>query len=565
MHGGVASQGLRERIELQLRQRSSRADSSGPSPAADDLAPARAVSPRPEASGDPQPVAATRDTYIGLEPPGRPGETDVGATEYLFEQITRKLARTPATFAGTSGLDGAGNGNGDGDEPLNPAIPAGYAFLAQFAIHDLLRQGAEADLGDGADRRLLRTRPLALETLYGHGPAMQAGCYASAPGLRTDRHAEFPATRFRLAPADIGIGRATVEDGKCPVSIPLIADARNDDNAILSQFTALFQRVHNRAMDRLDHGRAAESPQASAMNFAVVRAALTHVYRRILRHDLLARLLDPTVRAYFEARHRAPAGPAGPGCATAADLAHAALRLGHAMIRARYCLSPDEPDSTPLHDILLHTPDRAPARPPSERDRPVAWGDFFDLPAGRRPQPSRRLSPALAEPLWDETLFPPPAPHKPAGLAYRDLLRCTVSGVHRIDALCARARKAYPDLAEASPWLGDTALRHDAMRLWIRSEPDVDFGEMEEGLVQNPPPVLYYLIEAAVATGGRTFGPLASLIVAESIFGILDAHPEAPSNSVVASEAAKVIFGTTVPRTMPELVLWLDDTGSAAP
>ncbi|WP_029059893.1 hypothetical protein [Stappia stellulata] len=500
-----------------------------------------------------------------MECPGTEGETDVAGTERLFGLLARKIENTPCPWSGQDG--------GHAKARLNPAIPAGYTYLAQFVMHDLVvNQPLGEGLPNGAGGTSLRARPLMLDTLYGYGPAVESGCYeAIAQGA--DRSG-WPRTRFRLDGVAGDDGAPPPDTARCPCrdigraveirngiarGTALVADVRNDDNAVLSQLTALFQIAHNLAMDRLETGREPATPEASALHFAVARSGLTHVYHRILRKDLLARLLDPAVRRHYEAVPGAGGALCDDGdpAAGIADLTQAVLSIGHAMVRDTHRFS-DAPDHAhSLRAVMERTSVRSPHHTPFNRDWIVCWSEFFDLGIVT-PQLSGRIAPCSDTPLWDETLFAPPVPGQPAGLAYRDLLRCTLSGVRKIDALCRIIAERRPDVRRLSPWLSEPGLREEAMRRWLDADKSVALSGLRRSVVTNPPPTLYHLAEAAAANDGYCLGPLASIIVADRIYNLLEAHESRPASNIVAAETAKVVFGSRVPASMPDLVRWIE-------
>ncbi|GGE95614.1 hypothetical protein H1W37_04090 [Stappia taiwanensis] len=539
MHGGLRGPSLRDKAQQRIR--SSPADET------------------PEVGGG---SLQAGEEYIGLEDQARPGCPDIPTSEHFFALLARKMERTRYPWS-------------DGDGHTNPHIPAGYTYLAQFVAHDLtVNNGVEESRAPNGASTHQRPRPLNLDTLYGDGPTVEPACFELVTRMPPALRSGWPKTRFRLdgiaednglRPADSArcprrdIGRALDQRAGVTRGTALIADTRNDDNAVLSQLTALFQIAHNLAMDRLEQGREPATPQASFLNFMAARGALTFVYHQILRHDLLPHLLDPHVRQHFETH-----GPIGPvrGETTHAPLAepdftNAAFRVGHAMVRERYAFTGPPPAEHRLIDVLRRTSERNPRRTPHGSDWIISWSNFFDTGPGS-PQPSARLSPQYEAALWDDTLFPPMETGTPPGLAYRDLVRCTLSGVRKISALSRHIESQAPALAACSPWLTDPAPRHAAMATWLDAEQSIDITPYRAIAIADPPPLLYFLVEAAASNNGHRSGPLASVVIANNIYLHLDDHTHKASNPVVAEEAAKVVFGPNVPNTMPELIKWTD-------
>lgn len=539
MHGGLRGPSLRDKAQQRARS----------SPEDETL----------DASGRSLPAG---EEYIGLEDKARPGRPDIPTSEHFFDLLARKMERTRYPWP-----DGGGH--------TNPHIPAGYTYLAQFVAHDLtVNNGVEESRAPNGTSTHQRPRPLNLDTLYGDGPTVEPACFELVTRMPPAVRSGWPKTRFRLdgiaednglRPADSArcprrdIGRALDQRGGVTRGTALIADARNDDNAVLSQLTTLFQIAHNLAMDRLEQGREAATPQASYLNFMAARGALTFVYHQILRHDLLPHLLDPHVRQHFETHGSVEPAQAGMASAplVGPDFTNAAFRVGHAMVRERYAFTGDPPSEHRLSDVLRRTSDRNPRRTPHGSDWIIAWSNFFDTGPGS-PQPSARLSPQYEAALWDDTLFPPMETGTPSGLAYRDLVRCTLSGVRKISALSRHIQHKTPALAACSPWLSASTHRHAAMATWLDADHSIDIAPYRAIAVTDPPPLLYFLVEAAASNNGHRLGPLASVVIARTLYQSLDAHAHKASNPVVAEEAAKVVFGPDVPKDMPELIKWIE-------
>ncbi|MBA5779110.1 hypothetical protein H2509_18425 [Stappia sp. F7233] len=457
---------------------------------------------------------------------------------------------------------------------VNPNIPAGYTYLAQFVAHDL---SVSSSVDEGVDTAIqtvnLRTYPLHLDCLYGYGPSFEPACYELRTAKPIAQRIGWPKTRFRLdaisnegfvRPDDSSagpkrdIGRLIEMRGPASVGVALIADVRNDDNAVISQLTALFQLAHNAAMDLLEGGNEPATPATSALNFTIARMALTQAYRKIIRHDLLPRLLSPAIREYYETSDNAGSLTCNPADRfVSAEFAQAAYRIGHAMIREAYLFCGNPPVEHVLSDVLRRNSERNPPKTPHNRDWIIEWSNFFEL-GETPPRPSGRLEPRYETPLFDDTLFPPVADGKPAGLAYRDLVRSSSGELRKIDAMCQEIAAKDPDLAARSPWLTDRGLRRHAVRKWLEASRANDLGDLADEVVNNPPPVLYFLIEAAAAEDGFRAGPLASVIMAEIFYKALRMERGRRLDGLTPSEAAGRVFGAAIPQSMPDLIRWVD-------
>lgn len=446
--------------------------------------------------------------------------------------------------------------NGDG---FNHAIPCGYTYLAQFAAHDMtLNSRPLPDAGGAGGPDNLRARPLMLDALYGGGPQALPHCHAQ-PDDPTE-----PAVKLRLEPVRIGsrkgpkrdIGRLMETANGRLRCIPLIADARNDDNAVISQVTALFIQVHNAAADRMPANWKAEERYLGA------RLATTAAYRSILRNDLLARLLDPATYGWYarqggEGRFLARNLKDRP---VTAEFAHSVWRMGHAMVRPEYRFNLRS-ESHPLDMVIERNAQKRPREMPFDREWIAQWPLFFDF-GKRKPQPSMLIGPSFAGPL--HRAFKLPSEGESGGLAKRDFQRGSASAVasvaHLRERIATLAPAAYPNRA----WLTDGRRHHAIVRAYLDQANEA--GRLTKSLVQSiisePPLGFFILVEAAAKPWcGRTLGPLGSMIAAETFFLALDDETSlaglAPHPDFGVTEALRAAFGD-VPQSMPALIRWLD-------
>ena len=220
----------------------------------------------------------------------------------------------------------------------NPNIPSGYTYFFQLVAHDLVNSTAFLSLSEGRLATIANTRsaPLRLETIFAEGPAARPELYERKtetsrfhPLLRVGPLREDGALviggsrRLRKERLDIARGICPFSNAPRETGLPeaIIGDARNDDHPLLSQLVVLFHYVHNTIVDSIAadpaHPLAGSPFDADHLNFLCARAATTLIYRNIIRHDLLKRLLHPDVRAAYEARAESGAGPNGVRRATA--------------------------------------------------------------------------------------------------------------------------------------------------------------------------------------------------------------------------------------------------------
>jgi hypothetical protein len=522
--------------------------------------PAHAIFETPHFPGFNQEVEDASSFYVGIEDPTT-GRTDIGQTTELFEALAIRLnGHAPSAV-----------------QPRfeNPNIPSGYTYLAQFAAHDLsINSEDRAEIGVDVNARNLMSAPLTLSSLYANGPTISSFCYQHAPNfspafarLRLERVGKEAAGAPRR-----DIGRLCEFEAAMPMSRPLTADARSDDNAVISQLVAMLSMIHNAAVDISAGNAPAESPYA---HYKRARLAATTVYRSILRNDLLRRLLDPEIFAYYNASNdpRRFLSGGSHGEPVTREFAHAVFRIGHSMVRPFYKFNAHS-ETHPIQRVLTRTSEMDPREVPLDRCWIAQWSRFFDIPGATAPgmlQRSMKIGPGYSSAL--NSHFKRPYESVGSGLAMRDLQRSAVSGIRKLSSL----REALDERMDADfphrAWLTDAQAHEAALEAWARRPTPIGgFGgvfpePMSElqiaEFARNPPLVLFALIEATLSPWhGERLGPLGSLILAETFFRALDDIASLRflhgRNGEGSGEAANMIFGRNPPTTMPELVLWLD-------
>ena len=290
----------------------------------------------------------------------------------------------------------------------NPGIPAGYTYLLQLVGHDLVQTStASPSFGaSGAGSRNLRRTGLDLETVFGGGPATCPIAY---------REPEGDGARVKLKTGGFAVRN---EDGKrifgedegdlarIPVKNPetgevkgardvLLADPRNEDNAILAQLTALFHRLHNRLVDAIRRREdiLSDAPSEGRGREAYIgdlaRGVLAYCYRNMIRKDLLPRLLDEEVLAHYEKAFSEDGTDAlldepPEGGSLPVEFAFAASRIGHFMVRPRYnfrtSVDPSGRDETfSLGDVIRASSRRRWRGAPFKESWRIDWRRFFPV------------------------------------------------------------------------------------------------------------------------------------------------------------------------------------------
>jgi hypothetical protein len=491
----------------------------------------------------------------------------------------------------------------------NPQIPAGYTYLLQLVGHDLVQSAVPlsftAQIHEGT-RNLRRSR-LKLDTLYGAGPVASPFAYALDDGadrsrtkLRLGRIQRDDRTSDEACPFR-DIARASAENltgidrglaDRPALTDALIIDPRNDDHAILSQMAALFALLHNGIVDLIGRGEPrvdARSPlEAAHRRFLCARGATTLLYRRILRDDVMKRLLHPAIYAAYASRtpifldegERERARPgAGGGFERDAsrlplEFSHGVFRFGHSLVRNRYRIN--DIATNELVENLQKTSMSDPINMPLNESWIVQWSQFFEI-GGSRPNLSRRIGPKFSDALGSDQIFPAIDGTNRVGLAYRDLMSSSLAGLWSLDPLVEKLGALRPDFIRLSPFLADRERRVRRLAAWLGAKPEYGGLDSEDiaTLSRDPPLPFFILFEAAFdpAIEGRKLGVLGSILVAEVIFGALSREPmPAEAAGATLSDALRALslelYGANlfegVPdiTTMGELVTFTADIAS---
>ena len=431
----------------------------------------------------------------------------------------------------------------------NPDIPSGYTYLLQLIAHDLVASSVSLALDRGvAVVENTRARPLTLDTVYGGGPDVCPHPYEFSEAHR-DKRGLVPRTRLRVGPARPpldgvahcpfrDIGRATATDAvdrgrdtearKAWRTEALVADARNDSHALLSQITVLFHVLHNRLMTLLEAREPADKAwldtEVAYRRFLTARLAATMVYRNIIEKDVLRRILHPQI---YDRYLTNPAFPLDPEPGIPKEFSHGAFRFAHAMVRDQYRVNGEEPQ--PMTRALNQGTTRSPGSVPVKEEWLADWSRFFEV-RGSTPNLSRRIGPDYAAVLLNEGMFPPLAEGDAGGIAFRDYLSSCFADLRKVSEFWKEFGKLLPPFE----------IWQEPLRRWLEEVPGSELSEaFEPGdvdrLVNDPPLPFFVQFEAAHTIdragkptregGGRHLGHLGSLIVGETIFGAIRHHP----------------------------------------
>ena len=434
------------------------------------------------------------------------------------------------------------NGDATPDAPLNkaepadenPTIPAGYTYLGQFIDHDitfdpvsaLQRQNDPDALED------FRTPRLDLDCLYGRGPADQPYLYQ-----KPDR------ARFILGDNRGVAGMNRPDLLRSADGTALIGDKRNDENKIVAQIQALFQKFHNKVYDQIGPDFNASQQDA---RFLEAQRIVRWCYQWIVLNDFLPKICDKQiVKAIMPAAgHRGPTleffRPHDGDAYIPVEFSVAAYRFGHSMVRPSYALNATTKTGTAKFDFngtkvafgripvfvaqatkstdaMNGFGELAPQLPPAWG---VDWKFFFGKlgtaapNADQIPQPSYRIDASLVDPLGALPEFA--AAGSPfASLAFRNLQRSVSMGLPSGQSV-ARMMGAKTVLSDKQLW--EVKNEGEALEPWPEGK---TFFQANKALLQGTAPLWYYILkEAEVMHHGHHLGEVGSRIVAETLIGL---------------------------------------------
>lgn len=524
-----------------------------------------------------------------------PGFGTPAATEALLSKLVKRMSQDYKF------KDGTPNRPGEDD---NPRIPAGYTYLAQLAGHDMVLNSAALPLIDETKTNL-RRRAFMLDTIYGEGPMANEAVFElprphrPSPGEPAIKEPnEVLRCRLRLGDTRRAAGEHPPKRGNCTFrDLPraasedqsdrpikggrpdvLIPDPRNDDNALVSQMTALFHLFHNAVVktirDDPNFANAVTAP-AGASDFDDQRArctyrvyerarrAVTAAYRNVLLNDLLPRLVRDEIWALYDKRKLEPLADDAGDSRLPLEFSHAASRLGHAMVRQSYQFG-DAFRVEGIRDAVMTSSNGRYWNLPLSENWVIQWSKFFDIANQGKAQLSRRIRPSLNEILLLDSVIPntydnpAAADGQHAGLAFRDLKRGAAVRLQSVNAIAARMPKKVIGLSKL---LSDKQHRKTTIKAWLE-DGSAGFDAPELELLANQPPLFFYLLfEAAEETDGKSFGTLGSVIFAD-VFAtnlgrtqhLIDEATDFVSGETTPDLMVKVFGKDRLPRSMPELV-----------
>jgi hypothetical protein len=383
--------------------------------------------------------------------------------------------------------------------------------------------------------------------------------------LRTEEICERPPNERVFCPFhDIARGRQLLDGSAGLLTEAFVADPRNDNHSIISQLCVVFHLLHNLVMGKLPAPPEPLKEEVAFRRFLCARLAVTAIYRHIIVHDVLERILDPNI---YEAYMSEPALPLDLENGIPAEFTMGAFRFGHAMVRSSYRTNFGivEPQN------FLHALDFS-AQGDAKKVN-ATWAIDWALFFGRDPNVnlSLRIGPFYSvklkvDPKVEEQIQGNPASAlQPTdrGLPSRDILRASYAGMWSVPALFEEIRKKLisaklnpdrflPTYAPAWPaalrcWLKDSGVTPQPVDLTdgceatdiprLQRDPPLNFfvlfeaaHDIDERLHPKvaetaPEPFLGRSVNLFPGQGGRHLGRFGSILVAESLFKALRTKP----------------------------------------
>lgn len=466
---------------------------------------------------------------------------------------------------------------------LSPT-PAAFTYFGQFVFHDMVFSrvfGVEPGRRRNRNLRNAVSFGLDLSGLYGRGPSVDGHLYDTPEASRSGT-CRFPLGLPRMPDGspveaascpgwdvpriDLGGGFISAR-GRQTSYRPLIADARNDDNLMLSQLLATLMCTHNRLVD-VQFGNGVRN---ATLAYDKARTFLTSAYRRAVIHDYLRRVLHPGIWALFFSETGDSRGPHVDGLrrrglsSLPVEFTFGAARFAHAMVRRSYRVNHQfdmEPGN--LQEMLSFSSQRENGDVPVPVKWIVDWKRFAG--DGDGVQRARRISPFLSPSLTYAHIKLARDDERPRSVAFMDCWRGYQLNLPTGQAVAAElgALLAGIDGAPSVTLLtGEAMLPTDACR---RRYP-ASARALTDALQKWPDfltdtPLFYYVLQEASVDGedGARLGPVGSYIVgaamAASLFLSRDSEvrPQNVSDSEIDTLAELLALCDPAQKSDEELV-----------
>ena len=398
----------------------------------------------------------------------------------------------------------ADNGENDSD------VPAGYTYLGQFIAHEVTFDKTEEPLDSDGQEPEFRSPQIDLDSLYGRGPK-DWRFYQDAARLKVGETIAGPEIRrtfFNDLPRE-GFGRERI--GKA-----LIPDPRNDENLAVAQTHLAFIKFHNKVVDAV-HLAGVPPDQL----FETAKKDVVQHFQWIILHDYLPKLLHKRAAEVLETGVPQFFKPDPDfGLFMPLEFAVAAFRFGHSMVRNKYewnFLQNSEhshPRPATIDNLFKFTGFSGDLhkKPRLESDWVIDWRRFYDLTKVGYPDDKRFSNKArkidTSFSLRLETIKG--YPHVTKDPAQQSIVARNLLRGHACGLPCAE------DIAEIIGIKEPERLTQAQIGI-------------ETPLLTKHTPLWYYMLKEAEYNNGK-LGPLASIIIAETLVGLIKESPHSILN-----------------------------------
>lgn len=442
---------------------------------------------------------------------------------YMFEYLCGcehyLLAKGPETihYLQELGKIMADNGSPQDQQPeRDSTIPSIYTYLGQFIDHDITartdRETNYSTIGEAnsiypkkpgeviENLRNGRRPQLDLDSLFGEGPSFNSSYTTQADGLYDNTSLEL---FINDKPGYVDLRRFKVErntgENKKVTYRAKIADARNDENLMVSQLHAAFIKTFNKISEALEPGLSNQETYCQA------RQLTRWAYQYIVVNDYLKQVCMPGVVSnvlyngpFFYNTSR-PFMPL--------EFSVAGFRFGHAMIRPFYTLN-DGNDKKKIMELLGPSMGKLIKEPEGELkpENVIKWSNFLSINGSTPNNVARKIDPFIAKGLFDlSPVDTPPPPSVLASLSQRNLLRGYLLSIPSGQAI-AKAMRIEP-------------MKHKELVDGLN--PDQQCVMYDSGFTARTPLWYYILQEGKVQADGNSLGHVGSMLVSETLIGLV--------------------------------------------
>jgi Animal haem peroxidase len=354
--------------------------------------------------------------------------------------------------------------------------PSGFTYFGQFIDHDLTLDG-QALPSVSVDPTTLfngRTAAFDLDSVYGRGPALDPQLY----------EADHKHLRVQEEEDQVNGVPDLVRDPQTHRA--LLAEPRNDENAIIAQLHVAFLKFHNQLVDEGKSFAEAQRLTRWHYQWVVVNDYLPHV----VGQDRVDRFLKGTrvVNEFYK-----PGDPKAP--MTPTEFSTAIFRYGHSQVRDSYEMN-DLSEDAPIKvfDLTDGAEDLRGAQDLTERTH-IDWAEFFEIDGAPEFEGnlSRQFDTKISESLFNLPSGAPGVPGQGTNvLGQRNLIRGKFYGL-----------PTGQDVARA---MGIPVLTNKQLGLSANAFPDFN-GEA--------PLWFYMLAESKIRENGARLGPVGGRVIAE--------------------------------------------------